>query len=59
MVVERIRSFCAVHDPRWAVGAFEFSAGIVCLAAGESAEALLSRSDAAMYGDKVLRRATG
>jgi len=31
----------------------------VCLAAGESAEALLSRSDDAMYGDKVLRRATG
>jgi len=59
VVVERIRSFCAVHDARWAVGAFEFSAGIVCLAAGESAEALLSRSDAAMYGDKVLRRATG
>jgi diguanylate cyclase (GGDEF)-like protein len=56
-VVERIRSFCAVHDPRWAVGAFEFSAGIVCLAAGENAQALLTRSDRAMYEDKTSRRA--
>ena len=57
VVVDRIRSFCAVRDSRWAVGAFEFSAGIVSLAAGESAQTLLSRSDAAMYGDKLLRRA--
>jgi len=56
-VVARIRSFCAVHDPRWAVGAFEFSVGVVCRADGESAQALMSRSDAAMYGDKLVRRA--
>jgi diguanylate cyclase (GGDEF)-like protein len=55
-VVERIRSFCAVHDPRWAVGAFQFSAGIVAFDGGESAEALLTRSDHAMYVDKVARR---
>jgi diguanylate cyclase (GGDEF)-like protein len=56
-VVERIRSFCAVHDPRWAVGAFQFSAGIVDFDGGETAQALLTRSDRAMYVDKVARRA--
>ena len=56
-VVERIRSFCAVHDARWAVGAFQFSAGIVDFDGGESAQALLTRSDRAMYDDKTARRA--
>ena len=55
-VVERVRSFCAVHDPRWAVGAFQFSAGIVGFDGGESAQALLARSDRAMYADKTTRR---
>ena len=55
-VVERIRSFCAVHDPRWAVGAFQFSAGIVDFDGGESAQTLLMRSDRAMYVDKTARR---
>jgi len=56
-VVDRIRSFCALHDPRWAVGAFDFSAGIVDFEAGETALALLTRSDAAMYVEKESRRA--
>jgi len=55
-VVARVRSFCAVHDPRWAVGAFEFSAGIVDFVAGETAQAVLTRSDAAMYQSKQARR---
>ena len=55
-VVARIRSFCAVHDPRWAVGAFEFSAGIVELDADENAPELLTRSDAGMYRQKQLHR---
>jgi len=58
-VVERIRSFCAVHDPRWAVGAFQFSAGIVDFDVAESAQTLLTRSDRAMYDDKSARRAAG
>ena len=52
----RIRSFCAVHDPRWAVGAFEFSAGIVDFDADETAQGVLTRSDAAMYEAKGSRR---
>jgi diguanylate cyclase (GGDEF)-like protein len=56
-VVSRLRSFCAVHDPRWAVGAFDFSAGIVDVEPGESAAALVTRSDAAMYAEKDSRRA--
>ncbi len=55
-VVERIRSFCAVHDPRWAVGAFQFSAGIVAFDGAESAQALLTRGDRAMYVDKSARQ---
>ena len=55
-VVTRIRSFCAVHDPRWAVGAFEFSAGIVEFDADETAQGVLTRSDAAMYEAKGSRR---
>ena len=58
-VVERIRSFCAVHDPRWAIGAFEFSVGIVGFDGGETAQALLVRSDHAMYADKTMRRSPG
>ena len=49
-VVDRIRSSCALHDARWAVGAFEFSAGIVEFDAAESALDLVNRSEAAMYG---------
>ena len=45
-----------VHDPRWAVGAFQFSAGIVDFDGGESAQTLLMRSDRAMYIDKTARR---
>jgi diguanylate cyclase (GGDEF)-like protein len=56
-VVSRLRSFCAVHDPRWAVGAFDLSAGIVEFDPGETATALLARSDAAMYEEKDSRRA--
>jgi diguanylate cyclase (GGDEF)-like protein len=56
-IVSRLRSFCAVHDPRWAVGAFDLSAGIVDFEPGESANALLARSDAAMYAEKNSRRA--
>ena len=56
-VVSRLRSFCAVHDPRWAVGAFDLSAGVVDLEPGEAATALLARGDAAMYAEKYSRRA--
>jgi diguanylate cyclase (GGDEF)-like protein len=55
-IVRRLRSFCAVHDARWAVGAFELSAGIVGFEPGETASALLQRSDAAMYAEKDSRR---
>lgn len=55
-VVERLRNFCALHDPRWAVGAIDFSAGLVELAPEESAGELIARSDAAMYRQKSLRR---
>lgn len=55
-VVARLRSFCAVHDPRWAVGAFDFSAGIVDHELDEPVTSLLMRSDAAMYHEKDLRR---
>jgi diguanylate cyclase (GGDEF)-like protein len=55
-VVARLRSFCAVHDPRWAVGAFDLSAGIVDFEPGENAASLLARSDAAMYAEKDSRR---
>jgi diguanylate cyclase (GGDEF)-like protein len=55
-VVERIRSFCASRDSRWAVGAFEFSAGIVEFDPQETAAELVSRSDAAMYRQKAARR---
>jgi hypothetical protein len=54
--VARLRSFCAVHDPRWAVGAFDFSAGIVDHELDEPVASLLMRSDAAMYHEKDLRR---
>jgi diguanylate cyclase (GGDEF)-like protein len=56
-VVARIRSSCAVREPDGAVGAFEFSAGVVGLEAGETAQALLARGDRAMYDDKTIRRA--
>ncbi|HEY2561482.1 MAG TPA: GGDEF domain-containing protein [Caldimonas sp.] len=56
VVVDRIRSFCAVHDSRWAVGAFEFSAGIVAFDPAESAQELLTRSDALMYRQKQTHR---
>ncbi len=55
-VVDRIRSCCALGDARWAVGAFEFSAGIVEFDAGESAADLVNRSDGAMYAQKAMRR---
>ena len=55
-VVARLRSFCAVHDPRWAVGAFDFSAGVVELETDDTAAALMTRSDAAMYREKNSRR---
>lgn len=55
-IVSRLRSFCAVHDPRWAVGAFDFSAGIVDLAPDDTAVALVARGDAAMYREKAARR---
>ena len=57
-VVARIRSFCAVHNPRFAVATFEFSAGIVGYDGSEGAQALLARADRAMYDDKRVRRAT-
>ena len=57
-VVARIRSFCAVHDARWAVGAFELSVGIVEFDRLESAAELLGRSDAAMYREKKSRHST-
>jgi len=56
-VVARLRSFCAVHDLRWAVDAFDFSAGIVDYEAEEPVASLLTRSDAAMYHQKDSRRA--
>jgi diguanylate cyclase (GGDEF)-like protein len=56
-VVARLRSFCAVNDPRWAVGAFDFSAGIVDFEGGDTAAGLMTRSDAAMYEEKNSRRA--
>jgi diguanylate cyclase (GGDEF)-like protein len=56
VVVERIRSFCAVHDSRWAVGASEFSAGIVAFDPAESTQELLTRSDALMYRQKQSHR---
>jgi diguanylate cyclase (GGDEF)-like protein len=56
-VVSRLRSYCSLHYPRWAVGAFDFSAGIVDFEPDESATALLARSDAAMYAEKDSRRA--
>jgi PleD family two-component response regulator len=46
-----------VHDLRWAVGAFDFSAGIVDLRGREPVASLLMRSDAAMYHQKDSRRA--
>jgi diguanylate cyclase (GGDEF)-like protein len=55
-VVERIRFFCTDRDPLWAVGALDFSAGIVEFDPEESAKELLQRSDAAMYRQKRLRR---
>lgn len=55
-VAARLRSFCAVHDPRWAVGAFDFSAGIVDHAFDEPVTSLLMRSDAAMCHQKGARR---
>jgi diguanylate cyclase (GGDEF)-like protein len=56
-VVERIRFFCTDRDPLWAVGALDFSAGIVEFDPEESAKNLLQRGDAAMYRQKRLRRA--
>jgi diguanylate cyclase (GGDEF)-like protein len=58
-IVARLRSFCAVHDPRWAVGAFDFSAGVVELEPDDTAAALLARGDAAMYREKSSRRGRG
>jgi len=55
-IVARLRSFCAVHDPRWAVGAFDFSAGIVELEPDDTVAGLMTRSDAAMYREKNSRR---
>jgi PleD family two-component response regulator len=55
-IVARLRSFCAVHDPRWAVGAFDFSAGVVELEADDTAAGLMTRVDAAMYREKNARR---
>jgi len=57
-VVERIRTFCAGHDPLWAVGAVDFSAGIVEFDLNETAAELMQRSDAAMYLDKGNRAAS-
>ena len=55
--MSRLRSFCAVHDPRWAVGAFDFSAGIADFELDETAADLVTRGDAAMYIAKQSRRA--
>jgi diguanylate cyclase (GGDEF)-like protein len=55
LVVGRIRSFCSDRDALWAVGALDFSAGIVEFDSGESAQALLQRGDAAMYRQKQAR----
>ena len=55
-VAARLSSFCAVHDPRWAVGAFDFSAGIVDHAFDEPVTSLFMRSDAAMCHQKGARR---
>ena len=58
-MVERVRSFCAVHDPRRAVAAFQFSAGIVDFDGSETAaQALLLRGGGAMYVDKSARRSS-
>jgi diguanylate cyclase (GGDEF)-like protein len=54
-VVERIRFFCTDRDPLWAVGALDFSAGIVAFDPDESAAELLQRGDAAMYRQKRIR----
>jgi diguanylate cyclase (GGDEF)-like protein len=51
-VVDRLRSICAMRDPLWAVGAVDFSAGIVELDPDETASSLLARSDKAMYLQK-------
>jgi diguanylate cyclase (GGDEF)-like protein len=56
VVVERIRSFCTDRDPLWAVGALDFSAGIVEYDTNESAKVLLQRGDAAMYRQKRSHR---
>jgi diguanylate cyclase (GGDEF)-like protein len=56
-VVERVRTFCTDRDPLWAVGAVDFSAGIVEFDPDETALDLLKRSDAAMYAQKESRRA--
>ena len=56
-MVERIRSFCTDRDRLWAVGAIDFSAGIVEFDPDETAQGLLKRSDAAMYEQKESRRA--
>ena len=58
-VVGRIRTACASRDVRWAVGTFEFSAGVVEFDPAESASALVGRSDAAMYRQKASRRKYG
>ncbi|HEX4234378.1 MAG TPA: GGDEF domain-containing protein [Caldimonas sp.] len=58
VVVDRIRSFCAVHDSRWAVGAFEFSAGIVVFDPAESTQELMTRGDALMYRQKQMHRSS-
>ena len=55
-IVDRLRTFCAVHDPRWAVGSFDFSAGVVELEPDDTAAGLMTRSDAAMYREKNSRR---
>lgn len=57
VVVERVRSFCELRDPLWAVGAIDFSAGSVEFDGDETAPALLARGDRAMYLQKQQRGA--
>lgn len=57
VVVERVRSFCTLRDPLWAVGAIDFSAGSVEFDGDETAPAMLARGDRAMYPQKQQRGA--
>ncbi len=58
-VVTRIRAHCAEADPLWVGGPLGISAGIVELAAGETADAFVHRADEAMYRHKQSRKAGG